>query len=137
MSWLSSLRSKRRLKLALRSVGRDDICIDCGANVGDYTELMASTGARVYAFEPNPRAFHILSRRFRGLPTVQCFNQVVMDRDCVLSLNVPCAHGPWDAIDTTVSSSFIRGEHDSSEFEMRQVDIACINLGMFIRSLRL
>ena len=81
MSWLSSLRSKRRLKLALRSVGRDDICIDCGANVGDYTELMASTGARVYAFEPDPHAFAVLSKRLASRTNVVLINKAVAVAD--------------------------------------------------------
>jgi FkbM family methyltransferase len=38
-------------------VGRDDVVIDVGANVGLYTRLMATLAKHVYAFEPNPDIF--------------------------------------------------------------------------------
>jgi FkbM family methyltransferase len=38
-------------------VGRDDVVIDVGANLGLYTRLMATLAKHVYAFEPNPDLF--------------------------------------------------------------------------------
>ena len=38
----------------VKNLSSDSICIDCGANVGKVSEIMAKTGAKVYAFEPNP-----------------------------------------------------------------------------------
>lgn len=46
-------------------VGKGDVCIDGGANVGPYTFLMASIvgkGGRVFAFEANPEMLELLSR---------------------------------------------------------------------------
>lgn len=54
-----------------------DIAIDCGANVGQVTELLAWTGATVYAFEPNPHAFRRLQARFGRWPNVVCINKGV------------------------------------------------------------
>lgn len=42
-----------------------DVVVDIGANIGAFTILAASRGARVYAFEPNPEAFSILERNIR------------------------------------------------------------------------
>lgn len=39
-----------------------DVVIDCGANVGFYTTIMAWRGCRVFSFEPNPYAFEVLQR---------------------------------------------------------------------------
>lgn len=138
--WLQNV-VRRSSILVLPEVGLDleiqqgDIIIDCGANVGDLTSRFARSGAKVYAFEPNPSAFRILSRRFRALPAVQCFNQGVMDRECVLSLNIPIRHGPWDAIDATVSGSLDPHAYESSGIKMEHVNVECIDLGKFIRSL--
>ena len=38
----------------IKNLNADSICIDCGANVGKVSEIMAKTGAKVYAFEPSP-----------------------------------------------------------------------------------
>jgi FkbM family methyltransferase len=77
MSWLSTIRSRSRLKRALRGVGAGDTCIDLGANVGDFTAMMAATGARVLAYEPDDVAFALLSKRFADVDTVTCINRAV------------------------------------------------------------
>jgi FkbM family methyltransferase len=57
------------------------IAIDCGANVGSISERMAKTGARVYAFEPNPHAFQKLKERLENFENVTCINKGVWDRN--------------------------------------------------------
>jgi FkbM family methyltransferase len=108
-----------------------DILIDCGANVGDVTSTFARTGATVYAFEPDPLCFSVLSKRFALTPNVTCFHQGVMDRNCSLTLKSPNAHGKWDDLDSTVSSSFI---HEDL-LHARQTTVNCIDLSDFIFSL--
>ena len=83
---------RRKSKLSHRNVevfehlGPNDIAIDCGANVGEVTEVMARRGAKVYAFEPNPYAFDVLQKRFADNPRVICLKKAVSDRDDVLKL---------------------------------------------------
>ena len=108
-----------------------DILIDCGANVGDITSRFARTGAVVHAFEPGPRAFRILRRRFANVPSVICHNEGVLDRECELSFHVPRAHGAWDDVDTTVSGSLM-GEALSSSVPTDDVVVRCISLAEFI-----
>ncbi|SFP54019.1 FkbM family methyltransferase [Tranquillimonas alkanivorans] len=48
-----------------------DLAIDCGANVGDVTEVLAATGADVIAFEPDPWAVEKLEARFVDRPNVR------------------------------------------------------------------
>lgn len=49
---------------SLERLGTADLCIDLGANVGDFTASLAATGAIVHAFEPDPWSFERLSARF-------------------------------------------------------------------------
>ena len=55
------------IRKIVRNLGSDDICIDCGANVGVYSQLFAKYGSQVYSFEPNPVAFNILKKKTKKL----------------------------------------------------------------------
>jgi FkbM family methyltransferase len=70
-------RTKDAFAAAISRLGPGDIAVDCGANVGEYTEAMARTGATVHAFEPNPHAFAALERRVAGLPNVHLHRAAV------------------------------------------------------------
>ncbi len=65
----------------VKSLNKDSICIDCGANVGRITEIMAKKGASVYAFEPNPSAYNELSIKFKDADNVVCIQKGVLDRN--------------------------------------------------------
>lgn len=54
-----------------------DLAVDCGANMGVVTERLATTGADVVAFEPDPFAFKILEQKFANLPNVTLINAAV------------------------------------------------------------
>lgn len=140
--WLTEfLQNKLRKSTTLRlpevemeiEVLPGQIIIDCGANVGQLTSRFARTGAKVYAFEPNPTVFQTLSNRFRKLPFVECLDKGVLDRHCTLILRVPCAHEQWDDLDVTVGSSFHK--EGRPEVAVKEYEVTCIELATFIRSL--
>lgn len=54
-----------------------DLVMDCGANVGSITAILAETGADVMAFEPDPFAFGELSAKFADHPRVELINAAV------------------------------------------------------------
>ena len=58
-------------------IGRGDVVIDCGANVGVVTDYFRQLGATVYAFEPNPHAFVALNANFANDPNVFCIKKGV------------------------------------------------------------
>lgn len=61
---VQSIRQKEPWTLEwIETFERDDVLIDCGANVGMYTIWAAATrGARVYAFEPEAQNYALLNR---------------------------------------------------------------------------
>ena len=63
--------------LSSLSIAAGDLVVDCGASVGDVSEVLAELGAEVHAFEPNPVAFARLAARFEASPTVNCYQQAV------------------------------------------------------------
>ncbi len=131
MSWLGSLRSRSRLKKALRLVGRDDICIDCGANVGEYTELMASTGATVYAFEPDPNVFEVLSKRFRLRANVVLINKAVSGSDGRSRLYFH-KDQPSAPVRFSKSSTLFREKEQAGD---HSIEIETVSLAGFIKSI--
>src|SRR5436190_23184541 len=75
--WLSYIK----LIPIVRKLDKDSVVIDCGANVGNITKKFADTGATVHAFEPDPLAFDILSKRFGSFPNVMLHNEGVWDKE--------------------------------------------------------
>lgn len=71
---------------AFHNLGPGDVAIDCGANLGAITRIMAKNGAEVHAFEPNPDAFRVLRARTADMPNVHCHNEAVLDHDDTLTL---------------------------------------------------
>lgn len=47
-----------------------DVVVDCGANRGDVTAMLAASGATVHAFEPDPYNLEKLTERFAGAANV-------------------------------------------------------------------
>lgn len=54
-----------------------DLAVDCGANMGVVTERLAATGAKVIAFEPDPRTFETLQKKFGDVENVTLVNAAV------------------------------------------------------------
>jgi FkbM family methyltransferase len=71
---------------AFHQLGPGDIAIDCGANLGVITRILAKGGAEVHAFEPNPDAFRVLTERTAAMPNVHRHQQAVLDHADVMTL---------------------------------------------------
>src|SRR5689334_14105818 len=69
--------ARKKFNEACATLGPDDIALDCGANVGEFTELLARTGCQVFAFEPDPYAFSRLSERLANFPNARLMNAAV------------------------------------------------------------
>ncbi|MFC3182811.1 FkbM family methyltransferase [Cypionkella sinensis] len=54
-----------------------DLVMDCGANMGVVTTVLAATGADVLAYEPDPYAFSVLEQKFANTPNVTLINAAV------------------------------------------------------------
>jgi FkbM family methyltransferase len=88
LRWRLGLTPEARSKRAIRNLGLQeaDVVIDCGANVGDMTAVMAAGGATVHAFEPNPHACAVLRKKFESNPRVQIHEAAVHIADGTLRL---------------------------------------------------
>jgi len=93
---------------------------------------MAATGARVYAFEPNPYAHEVLSRRFGSVENVCCINKGVLDRNDRLRLYLH-ENANEDQVCWSVGSSLLssKGNVNPNEF----VEVEVVDFAEFVRSL--
>jgi FkbM family methyltransferase len=110
-----------------------DITIDCGANVGEVTFLMAERGAIVYAFEPNPYAFEVLKKRFEGNENVILINKGVWHKPGVLPLYLH-ENNDDNPEKHSVSSSIL--ENKKNIDKSNYVEIELIDLVLFIEELQ-
>ena len=87
--------SLKEFEPKIRSIFKDkikqgDTIIDVGANVGYHTLLLAKLvgGGKVYAFEPEPKAFGLLSKNIKqnGYKNVVLINKGLGEKEQVLDL---------------------------------------------------
>lgn len=123
--------SQRNLEV-FDSLGPDDVTIDCGANVGDVTAVMAERGATVFAFEPNPHAFELLEKRFEENPKVVCIQKGVSNRDDTLKLYMHRKAGQ-DQVGRSTGSSLLESKSNVNANDWIEVEV--ISLSKFIKEL--
>lgn len=104
--------------LAVRrlGLGPDDLVLDIGANRGLVVEalLRLSGGARIVAFEPNPRLAAALARRHRGDRRVSCRALALGEAPGELTLWLPVYRG-WSfdglaSLDPETARGWLDGE---------------------------
>jgi len=113
-------------------VGKGDVVIDCGANVGKITAVLARTGATVYCFEPNPDAFRVLEDRFSSHVNVHCFNKAVSDHDGEMRLYLH-EHAGEDPVYWSTGSSLLDFKSNISKDD--HVTVEVVDLSRFMKSL--
>jgi FkbM family methyltransferase len=76
---------------------RDDVILDIGAGLGEFTLWCCDAGARVIAFEPDPLAFHCLERNVTFCADVRAMPLALWKERAELRL-----HGSPDTSDSSL-----------------------------------
>ena len=128
---------------ALRDVGPESICIDCGAHKGLISEVFLRMGATVYAFEPNHYLFNYA--RFRLGDAVEggsfhIANNAVWDRVENIKLYLREELGEETMLDSASESSSILIEktRDNIKYQTSEdkfLEVESVDLAEFIDSL--
>lgn len=131
--WRRTLRNLIRPdQLAKIRLRPGDVAIDCGANIGYVTARMARRGVVVHAFEPNPHAYDILSKRFARNPNVHCYQKGVTDHNGTLKLYLH-QFSAQEPVKWSTGSSLLaeKGNVSTEDF----VEVEVIDLAEFIEGL--
>ncbi|MBU3672758.1 MAG: FkbM family methyltransferase [Sinobacteraceae bacterium] len=97
-------RAERDFQQVLTTLRPGDVCLDLGANRGEFTQLMAATGATVHAFEPDPDTFARLQAACAALPHVHLYQAAVGARAGQVTLRREAGYAD-DPIGHSVGSS--------------------------------
>jgi FkbM family methyltransferase len=116
----------------VRKLTSRDLVVDCGANVGEFTRMLARRGATVHAFEPDPYAFSQLQAATAGLPNVVLHNVAVGTSDASVKLfrKYDFENDPRQA---SISSSLFESKENVDP--ENSVDIKQIDFTAFLASL--
>lgn len=141
-NWLKELDRARRkgryagqmeaFDQAAAALTPDDVAIDCGANVGKFTRILARNGARVFAFEPNPIAYAALQKNVADLPNVTLFNAATTTEAGPVRLYMH-KHAGRDPLLHSVSSSLLATKSNVNPDDY--FDVEGIVLSNFIEEL--
>lgn len=109
-----------------------DVAVDCGANRGDVTALLASSGAEVHAFEPDPYNLEKLTERFAGAANVHLHAAAVGTGAGSIRL---MRAANWEANPelASVKSTIVAGGQNIAESE--GIEVALIDFPAFLRGL--
>ena len=109
-----------------------DVAVDCGANRGDVTALMAASGAEVHAFEPDPYNFAKLQERFAEAGNVTLHAAAVGTSEGFVRL---MRAANWEANPdlASVKSTVVAGGQNIADAE--GIDVALIDFPAFLRGL--
>lgn len=99
--WLMDLYQKHH------RIKKGDVVVDIGANIGAFSVLAASRGARVFAYEPTPRSFRYLVENTRNYDVTR-YNLAVADHGGTTTIfeSSGSDEGNGPNPDTASSSSF-------------------------------
>lgn len=67
----------------------DSVCIDCGGNIGLFSDLIISQGCQVHMFEPNPFLFSKLLWKYRNESLMHLHNNAVGIRNEKVTFSMP------------------------------------------------
>ena len=123
---------KARKQLFSIKLGKTDIAIDCGANVGNITQHLCKSGATVYCFEPNPYAFEVLQDRFSNMQNVHCIPKGVSDKKSMMKLYLH-ENSDKDEVHWSTGSSLLNFK--GNVLNDKYVEVEIIDLCEFIESL--
>jgi FkbM family methyltransferase len=109
-----------------------DVAVDCGANRGDVTEVLAGSGATVHAFEPDPYNIAHLQDRFATASNVVLHPAAVGVEAGTVRL-MRAANWDDNPDFASVKSTVVAGGHNIAEAEA--IDVEMIDFLAFLRGI--
>jgi FkbM family methyltransferase len=117
----------------LKKVNKSSLIIDCGANVGDISALFLTKNASIIAFEPDPMAYKMIQKRFKGNDRIEIINKAVSHEASTAKLFFHADQQQSGNSAFTVSSSIIQDKKNINT--ENSIEIETVDLDSFITNL--
>lgn len=125
---ISSLRIESYRSLLFLPCNSNFSVLDLGANIGQSASVFWIRGIECHCFEPDPRAFKVLSQLFKDVSFIHTYNlAVVSDSDYTANRKLPFflhqdAHKRNSRLDYTQASSLMVDKVNVNDSEPIYVD---------------
>ena len=107
------------------------VCIDIGANIGIYTKIMAQHAKHVYAYEPDPHAYKILSETTTNYHNITLSDCAIGDDNKTMKLYRSKGYYNNPLKSTIASTVYISDDSDIDNYiEVNQICIKNIILNI-------
>ena len=116
----------------IKELNKTSVCIDCGANVGVITELFASKGAEVHAFEPYKPCYDEIVKKFGNNSKIHIYNQGVLDKNTTMKL-YKFEHQDYDDLFFSQGASMYTTNEEINKNDYVEVEV--IDICEFIKNL--
>ncbi|WP_297276255.1 FkbM family methyltransferase [uncultured Brachyspira sp.] len=80
-SIMEHLHTKKEYRHILLDIKENDVCVDCGANMGLFTRLVDIQKGICYSFEPNVSLYNHLSKRYKNSKNIHIYNNAVSNKN--------------------------------------------------------
>jgi FkbM family methyltransferase len=107
---------------SLNELDDSSVCIDLGANIGDISAIIASRGAKVYAFEPNSSAFLQLKKKSKAFPNIKPLNVAAGVTYKTSKLYLHSNNQGKNTIELSSSSSLIKSKPNNSDYNFENIE---------------
>jgi len=113
-------------------INKNDIFIDCGANVGNITDYFLNFSDNVHCFEPNPYAYQILQKRFANNKNVKLINAPVSVKKEKILLYY---HENSDIDEVKFSTGMSACKDKNNVSENKFIELDAINISQYIKDI--
>lgn len=118
---LKHLLSPKYAYLKRFKVRADDVVIDLGANVGEVSEYFIPKRAIIHAYEPNPYAFDLLTKRVGKYGNITLYPAAVSNQNGKMPLFLHKSHGEGEVHFSQASS--LQGDKSNVSGDSVEVDV--------------
>ena len=121
-------RAQDTFSEVLADTRKGDLCIDLGANVGEFSLRMAATGADVISFEPDPGAYSVLKDAVSDKANITLIHKAAGHQNDTLVLHRSDKWSENDPGANTKSSSLLAQNQRTADENSVQVEVVDLSL---------
>ena len=114
-------------------IKENDICIDCGANIGLISDIFLQMGANVYSFEPHRDLYNMLLYKYKNNNKIRIFNQAVGAENTKMPFYIVKGEETNYPLNTVAASCMDFAAGDDGSMESSKYDVDVIDLCEYIK----